>query len=103
MNDKVFLTINKTIESEILEKALNCKSGCAVTVADSNGQQISIVGPKKGGVEGGAIISLQNRSVSVSSEESTDHPPVRSKEQIQAAGIQGIHRQRKSKRSCFCR
>jgi hypothetical protein len=76
MNDKVFLTINKTIESKILEKALNCKSGCAVTVADSNGQQISIVGPKRGGVEGGAIISLQNRSVSVSSEESTDHPPV---------------------------
>ncbi|MDR2779050.1 MAG: hypothetical protein LBB16_02055 [Puniceicoccales bacterium] len=67
----IAITITKKIESEILQKAPKCTDGHTIQVADTKGQNITIVGAKKGGVEGGAIISLKNRVGSVSSESSS--------------------------------
>jgi hypothetical protein len=64
--NQVAITITQEIESEILRKAPNYKDGHTIKVSTQNGQDIFIVGAKKGGVEGGAIISLQNRTVASS-------------------------------------
>lgn len=64
--NQVAITITKETENEILRRAPSCTNGHNIGVADKNGQNISIIGAKKEGVEGGAIISLQNRTAAVS-------------------------------------
>ncbi|MDR2628562.1 MAG: hypothetical protein LBC30_01015 [Puniceicoccales bacterium] len=70
--NQLAITITKAAESEILQQAPNCVDGRTVKITAQNGQNISIVGTKKGGVEGGAIISLQNRTrTSLAGQDST--------------------------------
>jgi hypothetical protein len=67
---QVVITITKEVESEILRQASGRVDEHIVEVTAKDGQKISIVGAKKGGVEGGAIVSLQNRTSAVLSDTS---------------------------------
>jgi hypothetical protein len=82
------ITITKEVESEILRQAPSCTNGRTVEITTKNGQKISIVGAKKGGVEGGAIISLQNRTRSVHSSSSADQNSTKETKYI-AKGMYG--------------
>jgi hypothetical protein len=64
----VEITITKATENDVLQQAPSCFDGHAIEVTDKDGQRIAIIGAKKGGVEGGAIISLKNRTVTVLSD-----------------------------------
>ncbi|MDR2776434.1 MAG: hypothetical protein LBB17_00070 [Puniceicoccales bacterium] len=89
---KIALTITKETESEILRKAPECKNGHTIQVTDTKGQNISIVGAKKGGIEGGAIISLKNhRGIMSRASSSTTETKYVAKVMFGDNNIQGSH------------